>query len=117
MSLRTRFSNLANILEKDSQNENVLVLDSPVLSCAAWERLKGSFGDAVAVIDCTMTSTGGAIELRDALARIRSEAEKAVRQGKTEIFLTDEDIDEDRMAISHGHRHRRRAHPSGASRG
>ncbi|MEO9467753.1 glutamate synthase large subunit [Parasphingorhabdus sp.] len=100
MSLRTRFSNLANILEKDSQNENVLVLDSPVLSCASWERLKASFGDAVAVIDCTMTSTGGAIELRDALARIRSEAEQAVRQGKTEIFLTDENIDEDHMAIS-----------------
>lgn len=100
MSLRTRFSNLANILEKDSQNENVLVLDSPVLSCGAWERLKASFGDAVAEIDCTMSNTGGAIELRDAIARIRDEAEQAVRQGKTEVFLTDENIDEDHMAIS-----------------
>ncbi len=100
MSLRTRFSNLANILEKDSQNENVLVLDSPVLSCGAWERLKASFGDAVAEIDCTMSNTGGAIELRDAIARIRDEAEQAVRQGKTEIFLTDENIDEDHMCIS-----------------
>ncbi len=100
MSLRTRFSNLANILEKDSQNENVLVLDSPVLSCSAWERLKASFGDAVAEIDCTMSNTGGAIELRDAIARIRDEAEQAVRQGKTEIFLTDENIDEDHMCIS-----------------
>ncbi len=100
MSLRTRFSNLANILEKDSQNENVLVLDSPVLSCGAWERLKASFGDAVSEIDCTMSNTGGAIELRDAIARIRDEAEQAVRQGKTEVFLTDENIDEDHMAIS-----------------
>jgi len=100
MSLRTRFSNLANILEKDSQNENVLVLDSPVLSCGAWQRLKTSFGDAVAEIDCTMSNTGGAIELRDAIARIRDEAEQAVRQGKTEVFLTDENIDEDHMAIS-----------------
>ncbi|MEW4468682.1 glutamate synthase large subunit [Parasphingorhabdus sp. JC815] len=100
MSLRTRFSNLANILEKDSQNENVLVLDSPVLSCADWERLKAGFGNAVAEIDCTMSNTGGAIELRDAIARIRDEAEQAVRQGKTEIFLTDENIDEDHMCIS-----------------
>lgn len=100
MSLRTRFSNLANILEKDSQNENVLVLDSPVLSCGAWERLKASFGDTIAEIDCTMSNTGGAIELRDAIARIRDEAEQAVRQGKTEVFLTDENIDEDHMAIS-----------------
>ncbi|HEY9091996.1 MAG TPA: glutamate synthase large subunit [Parasphingorhabdus sp.] len=100
MSLRTRFSNLANILEKDSQNENVLVLDSPVLSCADWERLKAGFGDMVATIDCTMSTTGGAITLRDAIARIRDEAEQAVRQGKTEIFLSDENIDEDHMSIS-----------------
>ena len=104
MSLRTRFSNLANILEKDSQNENVLVLDSPVLSCAGWERLKAGFGENVAEIDCTMAakpeSGTGAMELRDSLARIRQEAEEAVRAGKTEIFLTDEFIDEDRMAIS-----------------
>ncbi|MBF6601800.1 MAG: glutamate synthase large subunit [Sphingorhabdus sp.] len=100
MSLRTRFSNLANILEKDSQNENVLVLDSPVLSCGDWERLKAGFGDAVATIDCTMSTTGGAITLRDAIARIRDEAEQAVRQGKTEIFLSDENIDEDYMSIS-----------------
>ena len=100
MSLRTRFSNLANILEKDSQNENVLVLDSPVLSCADWERLKLSFGDAAAVIDCTMPSVGDARTMRDALNRLRSEAEQAVRAGKTEIFLTDENIDEDNMAIS-----------------
>ena len=100
MSLRTRFSNLANILEKDSQNENVMVLGSPVLSCELWERLKLGFGDAVAEIDCTMTNTGGAVEFRDAIARIRNEAEQAVRAGKTEIFLTDENIDEDHMAIS-----------------
>ena len=104
MSLRTRFSNLANILEKNSQNEQVLVLDSPVLSCADWERLKASFGDTVATIDCTMKAVPesgvGAIELRDALARLRDEAEQAVRQGKTEIFLTDENIDGDTMAIS-----------------
>ena len=100
MSLRTRFANLANILEKDSQNEDVMVLESPVLSCELWERLKAGFGDAVAEIDCTMSNTGGAIEIRDAIKRIRDEAEQAVRQGKTEIFLTDENIDEDHMAIS-----------------
>ena len=118
MSLRTRFANLANILEQDSQNDNVLVLGSPVLDCASWERLKAGFGDQVAEIDCTMStlagardadgpgstsqnaSASGAIEMRDCIARIRAEAEQAVRQGKTELFLTDENIGEDRMAIS-----------------
>ena len=32
MSLKTRFSNLANILEESSQNSDVLVLESPVLT-------------------------------------------------------------------------------------
>ncbi|MDZ7587658.1 MAG: glutamate synthase central domain-containing protein, partial [Parasphingorhabdus sp.] len=92
MSLRTRFSNLANILDRDSQNDDVLVLDSPVLRCRDWESLKAHFGKAVAEIDCTMpagvtgasgTEASGAERLRAALARIRAEAEQAVREGRT----------------------------------
>src|SRR3546814_14048854 len=51
LSLRTRFSNLANILEDRSRNEEVLVLDRPVLTCADWQRLKAYFGDAVAELE------------------------------------------------------------------
>ena len=100
MSLKTRFSNLANILEQDSQNENVLVLDSPVLTCNEWARLKSSFGRLVAEIDCTFPSEGGPEVLRAAIARIRAEAEQAVREGKTEIFLTDENVSKDRISMS-----------------
>ncbi|MEZ5707787.1 MAG: glutamate synthase large subunit [Blastomonas sp.] len=100
MSLKTRFSNLANILEQDTQNENVLVLDSPVLTCAGWGRLKAAFGDAVAEIDCTFPAGGDVGQLRAAITRIRSEAEQAVREGKTEIFLTDEHVSEDRVGMA-----------------
>src|SRR3546814_7966780 len=86
MSLRTRFSNFANILEDRSRNEEVLVLDSPVLTCADWLRLKAYFGDAVAEIDCTYPSIGGPEQLRAAITRIREDAEKAVREGHTEII-------------------------------
>src|SRR3546814_9402519 len=44
MSLKTRFSNLHNILEQDAQNSHVLVLDSPVLTSSEWAKLKGHFG-------------------------------------------------------------------------
>ena len=100
MSLMTRFSNLANILEEGSQNAHVLVLDSPVLTCAEWSRLKAYFGDAVAEIDCTYPVSGGQEELRAAIARIRDEAEQAVRAGRSEIFLTDENIGPDRVGIA-----------------
>ncbi|MBB4640394.1 glutamate synthase large subunit [Rhizorhapis suberifaciens] len=100
MSLNTRFSNLANILEDRSRNESVLVLDSPVLTCGDWERLKAYFGDAVAEIDCTYPAEGGPEQLRAAITRIREEAEKAVREGRTEIFLSDENVDENRVGMA-----------------
>ncbi|RXR31116.1 glutamate synthase large subunit [Sphingobium fluviale] len=100
MSLRTRFSNLANILEEGSQNAHVLVLDSPVLSCADWSRLKAAFGKAVAEIDCTYPADSGADGLRAAIARIRDEAEQAVRAGQSELFLTDEAIGPERIGIA-----------------
>ncbi|MBA4755352.1 MAG: glutamate synthase large subunit [Sphingobium sp.] len=100
MSLKTRFSNLHNILEQDAQNSHVLVLESPVLTSAEWARLKAHFGPAVAEIDCTFPANGGQEQLRAAIARIREEAEQAVREGRTEIFLTDEGVSETRIAIA-----------------
>ena len=100
MSLKTRFSNLANILEEGSQNAHVLVLDSPVLSCADWSRLKAAFGKSVAEIDCTYPADSGADGLRAAIARIRDEAEQAVRAGQSELFLTDEATGPERLGIA-----------------
>ncbi|MEG3178976.1 glutamate synthase central domain-containing protein, partial [Sphingomonas sp. RB3P16] len=100
MSLKTRFGNLANILDVRDQRERVLVLDSPVLTGEHWSRLKAHFGNAVAEIDCTFDVGGGPEKLRAAIQRIRNEAEQAVRQGKSEIFLTDEAISEDRVGIA-----------------
>ncbi|CAN5525829.1 hypothetical protein BH09PSE4_BH09PSE4_00640 [soil metagenome] len=100
MSLKTRFGNLANILDIEGQRSAVLVLDSPVLTCADWDRLKLHFGPSVAEIDCTFAAGGGHDTLRAAIRRIRDEAEQAVRQGKSELFLTDENVSADRIAIA-----------------
>lgn len=99
MSLKTRFGNLANILDTEDRRERVLVLESPVLTSTDWGRLKGYFGSSAADIDCTFEATGGAEKLRAAIQRIRNQAEQAVREGRSELFLTDEGIDEDRVAI------------------
>ncbi|MBN8829692.1 MAG: glutamate synthase large subunit [Sphingomonadales bacterium] len=100
MSLKTRFSNLANILEEESQNSHVLVLKSPVLLCEDWSRLKKYFGKAVAEIDCTFPVDGPPDALRAAINRIRDEAEIAVRAGQTELFLSDEGVGPDRVGIA-----------------
>ncbi|WP_267378427.1 MULTISPECIES: glutamate synthase large subunit [unclassified Sphingomonas] len=100
MSLKTRFGNLANILDTEDRRTRVLVLDSPVLTCADWDRLKAHFAGSAATIDCTFDAGGGPERLRAAIQRIRNEAEQAVRQGKSELFLTDEQVCEDRVAIA-----------------
>jgi glutamate synthase (NADPH/NADH) large chain len=100
MTLRTRFGNLANILDVAGAPAPVLVLESPVLTCADWARLKGHFGDQSAEIDCTFDANAGPDALKAAIARIRYEAEQAVRAGCTELFLTDEHVDENKVAIA-----------------
>ncbi|WEK44445.1 MAG: glutamate synthase large subunit [Candidatus Sphingomonas colombiensis] len=99
MSLKTRFGNLANILDTEDRRERVLVMDSPVLTSAMWGRLKAYFGNAAAEIDCTFEANGGPDRLRAAIQRIRNQAEQAVREGRSEIFLTDEHIGADHVAI------------------
>ncbi|WP_331044045.1 glutamate synthase large subunit [Sphingomonas sp.] len=100
MSLKTRFGNLANILDTEDRRTRVLVLESPVLTGAHWTRLKAHFGSAAAEIDCTFEAGGGPERLRAAIQRIRNQAEQAVREGKSELFLTDEATSEDRVAIA-----------------
>ncbi len=100
MSLKTRFSNLANILDEKGQNSDVLVLESPVLLTAEWTRLQAAFGKNAASIDCSYPVGGGQEGLRAAIARIREEAEAAVRSGQTELFITDEAIGPDRVSVA-----------------
>ena len=100
MSLKTRFGNLANILDTAETANKVLVLESPVLTNGDWARLKSYFGAQAAEIDYSFPAGGGPETLRAAIADIRLQAEQAVRAGKTEIFLTDENVGPDRIAIA-----------------
>ncbi|NCP19017.1 MAG: glutamate synthase large subunit [Erythrobacter sp.] len=99
MSLRTRFANLANILEEDDQNDQVLVLESPILSSRDWARLRAGFGEKVGTIDCTFRAGGDPADLRLAIQRIRAEAEAMARGKQAEIFLTDEKTGPDRVGV------------------
>ncbi|MFS2110366.1 glutamate synthase large subunit [Sphingomonas sp. Sphisp140] len=100
MTLKTRFGNLANILDTEGGGSKVLVLESPVLTNGDWDRLRAHFGSQSAEIDCTFAAGGTPEDLREAIKRIRYEAEQAVRAGCTELFLTDEHVSEGRAAIA-----------------
>ncbi|SPH23624.1 Glutamate synthase [NADPH] large chain [Defluviimonas aquaemixtae] len=90
MSLKTRFGNLKNVLDEDSSQTEILVLESPFIANAEFDEMVRQFGDNVAHIDCTFAAGGEPDSLKTGLERIRAEAEDAVRSGAGHIVLTDQ---------------------------
>ncbi len=97
MSLKTRFANLKNVLDEDSSQTEIVVLESPFVGNAQWDKLVESFDAPLAEIDCSFEPGQGA--LGAALARVRAEAEEAVRSGAGHLVLTDMHSDETRVAM------------------
>ncbi len=99
MSLKTRFGNLKNVLDESSAQTEILVLDSPFVANAQFDALTAAFNAPSAEIDCTFPVGGGPRTLLDGLARIRAEAEDAVRSGSGHIVLTDRAQDAGRAGM------------------
>ena len=99
MSLKTRFGNLKNVLDEDSSQTEILVLESPFVANGEFDAMVAEFGDQVAFIDCTFPVGSGDDALRDGLERIRAEAEDAVRSGAGHLVLTDEHQGADKVAM------------------
>jgi glutamate synthase (NADPH/NADH) large chain len=97
MSLKTRFGNLKNVLDEDSSQTEILVLDSPFVGNAQFEELMAQFKVHTVSIDCTFEAGNG--NLSAGLARIRAEAEDAVRSGAGHLVLTDQHSGADRVAM------------------
>ncbi|WP_102225833.1 glutamate synthase large subunit [Acidimangrovimonas sediminis] len=99
MSLKTRFGNLKNVLDEDSSQTEILVLESPFIANAEFDEMMNVFGSNVVVIDCTFAAGGQHDALRVGLERIRNEAEDAVRSGAGHIVLTDQNQGPDRVPM------------------
>ena len=89
MSLKTRFGNLGNILDFDTlTKENIYVLNSPILSNSQFNKFTNFFGKNSLSIDCTFLKEES---LTVAIEKIQKKAEIAVRQGITQLTLSDKD--------------------------
>jgi len=99
MSLKTRFGNLKNVLDEDSSQTEILILESPFIANAEYAEMMKVFGDSVTVIDCTFPAGADQEALREGLERIRAEAEDAVRSGALHLVLTDEHQDAEKVAM------------------
>ena len=99
MSLKTRFGNLKNVLDQSSAQTEIIVLESPFLGNAQFERMTQAFNSRMVEIDCTFPAGAGTGALGEALARIRGEAEVAVASGAGHIVLTDQHQGETRVPM------------------
>ncbi|MGB0906801.1 MAG: glutamate synthase large subunit [Maricaulaceae bacterium] len=104
MGLKTRFRNLRNILaEGEVQTKEMLVLDSPVMTTGMLNRFLDMPGTKAATLDCTFeipaldAVRGKALE--QALGRIRTEAEEAVKAGAENVILSDTNTSDTRAAV------------------
>ena len=97
MSLKTRFGNLKNVLDESSAQTEILTLDSPFVGNAQWDEIATNFNADLVEIDCCFSPGKGA--LTKSLARIRAEAEDAVRSGAGHIVLTDQHSAEDKIGM------------------
>ena len=97
MSLKTRFGNLGNILDFDNlTEEDIFVLDSPILTNSQLRKFKKIFSKKIRIIDCTFDVSES---LKSNLERIKSESETAVREGGTTLILSDKNISSKRTYI------------------
>ena len=97
MSLKTRFGNLGNILDFDNLTEdNIYVLDSPILTNSQLKKFKKFFSKKTKVIDCTFDISSS---LKDRIEAIREEAETSVREGSTCLILSDKNISNQKASI------------------
>ena len=97
MSLKTRFGNLGNILDFDTlTKENIYVLNSPILSNSQFNKFTNFFGKNSVTIDCSFSQDDN---LENSINRIQKESEIAVRQGITQLILSDKNLSSERLPM------------------
>ena len=97
MSLKTRFGNLGNILDFNNlTEENIYVLESPILSNSQFIKFVNYFGNNSKILDCTFDKQDN---LEYALNSLKNEAEKSVREGIKQLILTDKRISQEKLPI------------------
>ena len=99
MSLTTRFGNDGNFLALDNSHSEILVTETPVLLGRELDAITHYYSKRITRIDTLFSVGDEGLALRNGLARIVAEAEKATRAGQSYLLLTDEGIDAKHAAI------------------
>ena len=99
MSLLTRFGNDGNYLALDASHSKTLLCETPVLLQHEIDAIAQHFAAKITRLSTCFPVAGEGNRLRQAIDRLRAEAEKATRSGASYLILSDEGIDADHTAI------------------
>jgi glutamate synthase (NADPH/NADH) large chain len=99
MSLETCIGAEQNIFEESAKHARRVILTTPVLSASKFRRLRDNKVSGFDVITIDLNYDPSKINLKDAIAAVTDQAEKAVRDGKVIIILSDAKIEEGKLPI------------------
>ena len=99
MSLETCIGAEQNIFEETAAHARRVILTTPVLSASKFRRLRDNEVSGFDVMKIDLNYDPSEINLKDAIAAVTDQAEKAVRDGKVIILLSDAKIEEGKLPI------------------
>lgn len=99
MSLETVLGPELNVFQETEQHARRIVLSSPVLSTAKFERLLQLDGMGYAAERIDLSYDPEQVDLETAIRAVMERTEKAVRDGKTFVVLSDRIIEKGRLPI------------------
>ena len=76
--------------------DSIYVLNSPILSNTQFTKFINFFGKNSVIIDCSFSQNDNLVV---SIERIQKEAEIAVRQGITQLILSDKDLSSERLPM------------------
>ncbi len=99
MSLYTRFGNDGNYLALDASHSKTLLCETPILLQHELDAIARHFAAKITRLSTVFSVSGEGNRLRQAIDRLRAEAEAATRAGAPYLILSDEGMDADHAAI------------------
>ena len=97
MSLKTRFGNLRDVLDANSYQDFVYVMDSPIITNSIFSKMIKFGQNVTTTIDCCFNIKEE--NLKASVKRIQDEAEAAVLSGKLHVVLTDINADTEKVSV------------------
>jgi glutamate synthase (NADPH/NADH) large chain len=99
MSLETCIGREQNIFEETPEHARRVILTTPVLSASKFNRIRDNKESGFEVAFIELQYDPATTSLKEAVASVTDQAEEAVRSGKSQLILTDANIEKGKLPV------------------